>query len=184
MFVQDRVYVKVEERRVAWPYFLSMPKRLAIALTMILTLTLSACGEDSAPESQVPGDADPAAVRVIDAWTRALDRGDIDAAARYFAIPADTQNGIALRLHSRDDARAFNQSLPCGAELLSAKQKGTYTIATFRLTERPGAGKCGSGAGARAATAFLIEDGAIAEWRRVPLPGEENPAPAAPGSSA
>ena len=178
-------YDPLNDQTPAQPYFLSVPKRLGTTLTMILTLVIAACGGDDAENSSsVPGNADPAAVRVIGAWTRALDKGDIDAAARYFAIPADTQNGIALRLHSRDDARAFNQSLPCGAELLSAKQKGTYTIATFRLTERPGAGKCGSGAGARAATAFLIEDGAIAEWRRVPLPGEENPAPAAPGSSA
>src|SRR4051812_41241387 len=117
-----------------------MPKRLSIALAMILALTLTACGGDAENSSSVPGNADPASVRVIDAWTKALDKGDIDAAARYFAIPADTQNGIPLRLQSRDDARAFNQSLPCGAQLLSADQHGIYTIATFRLVERPGAG--------------------------------------------
>src|SRR4051794_121387 len=124
MFVQDRVYVKAKGRRGRVAILPSVLKRLATALTLILTLVLAACGGDDAEKksSGVPGNADPAAVRVIDAWTKALDKGDIDAAARYFAIPADTQNGIALRLRSRDDARAFNQSLPCGAKLVSARQ--------------------------------------------------------------
>ena len=45
----------------------------------------------------------------------------------------------------------------------------SWSLATFRLTERPGPGSCGTGTGATAQTAFLIEDGEIVEWRRVGL---------------
>jgi hypothetical protein len=51
--------------------------------------------------------------------------------------------------------------------------------ASFDLTERPGAGRCGSGTGEEASTAFVIRDGKIVEWRRVDLE-----VPAAPGQSA
>jgi hypothetical protein len=44
---------------------------------------------------------------------------------------------------------------------------GETVTATFRLTERPGPGSCGEGTGELAQTAFEIEDGKIAEWRRV-----------------
>ena len=77
-----------------------------------------------------------------------------------------------LRIRSTDDAVAFNESLPCGAELVRAEGEGEIVIATFRLTERPGPGTCGDGTGQLAQTAFEIDDGEIVEWRRV---GESTP---------
>ena len=72
----------------------------------------------------------------------------------------------------------FNASLPCGAELTETEQRDEYVIATFELTERPGAGECGTGVGILARTAFKIEDGLIVEWRRVPnVPGSEQAPP-------
>jgi limonene-1,2-epoxide hydrolase len=125
--------------------------------------------EDVDP-TEIPGDADLADVRVIDAWVSALASGDVDAAARYFAIPSIAENGPTLvRIESLEAARRFNRSLPCGAELVGAETAGDFTTATFRLTERPGAGTCGSGTGETAATAFVIERGKIVEWRRVDL---------------
>ena len=131
-------------------------------------------GGENAPE--VAGGAEPGDVRVIDAWSDALRKGDVDAAAGYFAIPSVAENGPLLRLRDRDDVRLFNASLPCGAVLVRAESQGDFTTATFRLTERPGPGVCGQGAGQEAETAFVIEDGKIAEWRRVAIGGAQ-PAP-------
>ncbi len=63
---------------------------------------------------------------------------------------------------------AFNEALPCGAELVEAAEEDRFVVATFELTERPGEGECGAGVGAEANTAFVIEDGKITEWRRAP----------------
>jgi hypothetical protein len=98
----------------------------------------------------------------------ALHRGDVDAAARYFAIPSVAENGpLLLQIENLDDARRFNESLPCGARLMRAETQGQFTTATFRLTERLGPGTCGPGTGGTAKTSFVIRDGKIVEWRRV-----------------
>jgi hypothetical protein len=160
-----------------------MPFRLSPLLALGITalaLSLAACGGSDGDEStttstgattSIPGNADPADVEVIDAWVRALDRNDIEAAAGYFAIPSSTLNGISLEIHTRADARRFNSSLPCGAHLVRAESHGAFTIATFRLSERPGPGSCGAGVGDKAATAFAIKDDKITDWQRVPVPG-------------
>ncbi len=144
----------------------------------------SACGGDdgdgstqgsSENEATVEGDAPGADVEVIEAWSDALREGDIDGAAGYFAIPSVTENGVLLRISNREDARLFNESLPCGAKLVRAEGAGDFTTATFELTERPGPGTCGEGTGARAQTAFVIEDGKITEWRRVGIGTAEPP---------
>jgi limonene-1,2-epoxide hydrolase len=158
-----------------------------------LALAAAGCGEDSddpdtpepndqaaAPPEDVPGDADPEDKRVIGAWVDALRRGDVEEAASYFAIPSVAENGpLLVRIRSEADAVAFNESLPCGAELVEAEGQGDFTTATFELTERPGAGRCGSGVGETASTAFVIRDGEIVEWRRVDIE-----VPADPGQAA
>ena len=129
----------------------------------------------------IAGDAHPADVRVIDGWVTALRHGEVAAAADYFAIPSVAENGpVLLHIKSLRDARRFNQSLPCGARLVRAESAGEFTTATFHLTERPGPGACGAGAGETAKTSFVIRDGKIAEWRRVGLPGARD----APSQSA
>jgi hypothetical protein len=111
--------------------------------------------------------ANPAATRVIEAWSTALRRGRVDAAASYFALPSLVENGTPpLRVRTRSDARAFNASLPCGAVLRRAVAIGRFTVVVFRLTQRPG-GDCGTGVGHAAGTAFVIRRGKIVEWRRV-----------------
>ena len=120
----------------------------------------------SSESSEIPGGADPEAVQVIDDWSRTLSEGDVEGAADYFAVPSIAQNGTPpLDLDSRDDVIAFNEALPCGAELVEATEEDDFIVATFELTDRPGGG-CGPGAGGEAKTAFVIEDGKIAEWRR------------------
>jgi hypothetical protein len=117
---------------------------------------------------------------VIRGWSTSLRQGDVGRAARYFALPAVVANGTPpLRLSTRAEAEAFNRALPCGAKVV-ALQRGVhdYVVATFRLTERPGPGSCGTGTGALARTAFQVRRGHILQWLRVPN-GDE-----APGSSS
>jgi limonene-1,2-epoxide hydrolase len=154
--------------------------RRALLAALGIAIALVGCGDgggdDSSREPKVAGNADLGDVRVIDGWVTALRRGDVDAAARYFAIPSVAENGpLLLQIESLDDARRFNESLPCGARLVRAETQGQFTTATFRLTERPGAGSCGPGAGEAAKTSFVIRDGKIVEWRRVGAGGNEAP---------
>jgi hypothetical protein len=118
-------------------------------------------------------------VAVIRRWSDTLRAGDVTGAARLFHLPTLVENGTGeLALPTTKAARQFNAALPCGAQLLQAKRvAGGYTIAVFRLTDRPG-GDCGTGTGHQAATAFRFKHGRISEWRRVAVPTF---APAHPG---
>jgi len=140
--------------------------------------TVSTGSQGSPPK--VAGDASSGDIRVINGWVTTLRHGDVDAAARYFAIPSVAENGVLIHIRSLDDARRFNESLPCGARLIRAETAGDFTTATFHLTERPGPGLCGNGTGQTAQTSFVIRDGKIVEWRRVGLPGARG----APSQSA
>ena len=134
---------------------------LVVALTIAGMLACAGCGSSGSQS-----DAD-----VIRGWAEALTAGNLDRAAAYFALPALIANGTPpIRITRRAQARDFNELLPCGARVLATARHGAYTFATFRLTDRVG-GDCGSGIGALAATAFLIRDGRIVEWRMLPAPG-------------
>jgi limonene-1,2-epoxide hydrolase len=151
----------------------------ALLAGILIGIALAGCGggggSESGGEPKIAGDADPGDVRVIDAWVTTLRRGDVEAAARYFAIPSVAENPpLLLHIRNLDDARRFNESLPCGARLVRAETQGQFTTATFRLTERPGPGTCGPGTGGAAKTSFVIRDGKIVEWRRVDA-GDEAP---------
>lgn len=179
--MSSRIHLVV---RIALP----MPRSPVVSLLAALAaVALVACGGSSGEETptEVPGGADAADVAVIEEWSRTLSEGDIDGAAEYFALPSLAQNGPTLRIESLDDAKLFNSSLPCGATLVEAMPDGDFTIATFRLTERPGPGVCGPGTDGEAQTAFRIEDGKITEWRRVVTgAGPDDGAEQAPSSSA
>ena len=133
------------------------------------------------------------AVSVIRAWSDALRRGDVQTAAGYFAFPSVMINGadaaghaLLITIGDQAEAEAANETLPCGAQLISTDQRGRYVNALFRLTGRPGPGgsDCGSGAGTTARTNFVIVHGRIVEWIRAPDdPGDNgtprtSPAPA------
>jgi hypothetical protein len=122
------------------------------------------------------------AEEVIRAWADTLRRGDVARAAEYFALPSTVSNGTPpLKLRTRRDVEVFNRALPCGAEVVATEAAPHgFVIATFRLTERPGAGRCGQGTGATARTALLVRDGHITDWLRVPedAPGGEGTTPA------
>ncbi len=130
------------------------------------TPTPTATATSSPDEAAVPDAAD---VEIVRAWADTLRDGRVRAAARYFALPSVVSNGTGpIRLESRAAAEFFNRTLPCGAELVDTEPAPHgFFIATFRLTERPGRGRCGSGTGETARTAFRVRDGRITDWLRV-----------------
>jgi hypothetical protein len=157
-----------------------MSRRL-VTLSLIAAVTgLSACGEGGEsttdPEAQFEGPTED--VEVIRDWAEAVAESDIDEAAKFFALPSLAENGLTYDIETRDDARFFNDSLPCGATLEATSVEGEFITATFELAERPGQGPC-PGSGNLAQTSFVIEDGLIVEWRRVALPGEQGSSQAA-----
>jgi hypothetical protein len=126
------------------------------------------------PPAARPRRTDPAALAVIKGWATTLRHGDVQGAARYFALPSLLINGpgqdgepFVTAIRSFSQAVSANASLPCGAELISTRQYGHYVNALFRLTDRSGpGGGCGSGVGSTARTNFLIKRGRIVEWIR------------------
>jgi hypothetical protein len=118
------------------------------------------------PESTAP---DPADVQVVRDWADTLRAGNVRAAARYFALPSLVSNGTPpIKLETRAEAEFFNRTLPCGAKLIDTEPAPHgFFIATFRLTERPGPGECGTGTGETARTAFRVRDEHITDWLRV-----------------
>jgi hypothetical protein len=145
-----------------------MRARAMLAIAALGLLTLAGCGGSSSETTSIPGGAEADSVKVIKDWADDLRAGNISAAADHFVVPSLVQNGTPpIQLANRNQVIQFNQSLPCGAELTRAEQHGRFVIATFRLTERPGPGRCGAGVGETAQTAFVIEDGHIRQWRRV-----------------
>ena len=171
-----------------------MTARITVLL-VLGTVLLPACGDDNAGTSGAAGasqgsstpaaPADPLAlpagvpsrsegpgerraIEVIRGWSEALRTGNIDAASEYWGLPAKIQNATpVLTLRSRDDVRAFNLSLTCGAILTAAGKARDYTILKMRLTQRRGA-DCGGGIGKQARTAIRVDDGKIVEWYRLP----------------
>src|SRR5262249_59108063 len=118
---------------------------------------------------------------VIRAWADTLRHGQIAAASRFFAVPSVVSNGTGpIELRTRAAVRFFNETLPCGAVLIATKHAPHgFVIATFRLTERPGPGVCGSGVGQTARTAFKIRRGLIRDWLRVAnAPSDQQGTPA------
>jgi hypothetical protein len=149
-------------------------------------LDLTTPGADEPRSGEQERQAEPAArpvdkadIRVVRKWSDALRRGDVRAASRYFALPSVVANGTTpIRLDSRGDVRFFNRTLPCGAKLIGTETAvNGFFFATFRLTERPGRGSCGAGAGQTARTAFRVRDNLITDWLRVP---EDEPEPSTP----
>jgi hypothetical protein len=123
------------------------------------------------------GKPTPAEVAVIRGWANALRAGHVTAAAEFFALPVLVADGVnpLHPLKHRSDVVDFNKTLPCGAKLVQTQRGETsFVIAKFKLTERPGAGECGTSVGSDAYTAFLIEKRRIVQWRRALPPPKDS----------
>ncbi len=151
-----------------------MKTRALGSIVGVVALTAGGCGGAAAHRgapaaARTPAPAATAGVGVIRAWSQALARGDVAAAAAFFAVPSQVQIATgepAATVRSAAEARSVNLLLPCGAKLLDARPVGGYLDALFLLTTRPGAACKGIGATAR--VAFVISAGKIAVWRRIP----------------
>jgi hypothetical protein len=160
-------------------------RRLTAVLVAAIAVVGAGCGS-SAPHTSAKARtaADASAVGVIRGWSTALRRGDLNTAARYFALPSEFVNGggEVIAIHTEAQARLANASLPCGALLISTVRRGRFVSALFRLTNRVGAdGACGTGTGQLARTNFVIAAGRIIDWIRAPDAGSgAAPAPGAP----
>jgi len=101
--------------------------------------------------------------RVIRGWLLSLERQDYEQAAYYFAPGAIIDQGHPFRLRTPSEARNFNASLPCRADLIRLKGGGAHVLATFRLREGPG-GRCSGLVKVR----YTIRKGKFTEWRQLP----------------
>ncbi len=142
------------------------------------------------PPRSVPrratGAADPASVRVIQRWLRALRHGQIARAAALFALPSRFQNGTpVLHLDTRTEALAVTVSFPCGAVATRFAGAGAYTLVRFRLTSRTN-GDCRGAEGNTTGGAIRVVGGRIRDWFRLYDADELQPQPAAidPGTQA
>ena len=118
---------------------------------------------DTRPKPNEPDEARP-----IRAWNAALNAGDFDRAASYFATGAIVEQIDEIRLRDRRAAVAFNRSLPCRAEVTDVDDEGRTTLVAFRLLPGRG-GACRGGGVAR--VRFRVRDGKFTEWRQLSAPG-------------
>ena len=151
------------------------------AVAIVASVALAGCGggPDKTPAGTAAAPAVPApvvapgvsrnAANIVRRWADTLRRGDVRAAATFFAVPSfDANGGPPEHLTTHAAILDFNSGLPCGARLVRAdRAHHGFVIATFVLTERPGPGTCGSGTGATARTAFRVKNGRITDWLRV-----------------
>ena len=122
----------------------------------------------SADKRAQPRKGESGEAAAIRAWSRALNDGDFDRAASYFAPNAIVEQTEEVRLADREAAVAFNRSLPCKADVTDVEDEGDTIVAAFRLRGGAG-GPCEGSARVR----FTFRNGKFSEWRQ--LAGPEQP---------
>jgi hypothetical protein len=152
--------------------------RGAVLVLVAALVLLGGCDEDEPADDPLPPPTQRGAEyekRVIRGWLLALQRDDYDGAAYFFARGALIDQGDPYRLRGQAEARIFNASLPCRADLAGVKDEpGPRSLASFRLREGPG-GPCSGIVKVR----FTIRNGKFTEWRQLP---EEPGQPEGPDS--
>jgi hypothetical protein len=150
--------------------------RPAAVLLALLALALAGCSSDE--EKTKPDPLHSYNGRVIRGWLLALERGDFQQAADYFAKDALIDQGRRpYRLRTRDLAINFNALLPCRADLIRLRGGGhaRHVLATFRLRAGPG-GDCTGLVRVR----YTIVKGKFTEWIQGPDSDSDQPAPSEP----
>jgi putative membrane protein len=150
-----------------------------LGAVVLLTLVLAGCDLSSSDEAErvrpLPPPKQSGAAyeeRVIRGWLLALQRDDFDGAAYYFAPHALIDQGRPYHLGRAFDARSFNASLPCRADLVDVEDEpGPRMLASFRLREGPG-GPCSGIVKVR----FTIRKGKFTVWRQLPEESDRPPA--------
>lgn len=125
--------------------------------------------DERAPPQALRQDGRPAEARpresiVLRGWIDALNRGDYELAARYFARGAIVDQGRPIRLRDARAAELFNATLPCRADLVDVDDEpGPRALASFRLRAGPG-GPCSGTARVR----VTVRAGRFTRWRQLP----------------
>ena len=145
----------------------------AVALVLIAPVGCDSASSEPKPK---PDPLHTYEGRVIRGWLLALERQDYEQAAYYFAPGAIIDQGHPFRLRTPKQARNFNASLPCRADLTALKDEGPRVLATFTLHMGPGGGCSGL-----VKVRYTIREGKFTEWRQLPNIRDE---PAPPESSA
>jgi hypothetical protein len=115
-------------------------------------------GAETGSETTPPAGAQ--AERVVRAWLEAMNAGDNERAATFFARGATVTEGRRVSvLNSRDEAVIFNESISCGREVRSLFRTGDAVAISATLKKRPGAG-CAN-PGTRVNPSAMVRNGKI-----------------------
>lgn len=124
-------------------------KTPAILVAIAAAALAAGCGGLRSPE------------QVVRAWSEALNRGDVDAAAALFAPNAKTVAGDSIRiLHTRKQAVAYNAEIRWCGPIVKLAARGGDVMAMFALHQRA-AGRCDGRGGEHGSVYFEIRDGKI-----------------------
>jgi hypothetical protein len=139
--------------------------RSVAAAVLAASLALGGCSLTGGADAPPPAaKREPAEARTIRAWNAALNAGDFEKAASFFAAGAIVEQVVETRLRTRRDAIRFNSSLPCASRVTDVEDEGRTIVAAFRLS-RGRRGGCRGGGTAR--VRFVFENGKFKEWRQL-----------------
>src|SRR3954453_11527268 len=140
-----------------------------------LALIVAGCGgshQGAQPRAAKPA-ARPGDEKVIRGWNRAVDKGDYDRAASYFAAGAIVTQDYVLPLPTHSIAKEWNSGFPCRADITFIRPERSTTVAGFHLREGPRGGCKGGGS---AQVRFTIRGGLIQRWQQLlEPPGKQQP---------
>jgi ketosteroid isomerase-like protein len=129
-----------------------------VALALVVG-ALVGCGANDDPES------------VVRAWAEAVNAGDNEAAASYFAPGARVVSGaLSFPLSTHESAVEMHAALPCTSTLVETVVEGDAVVANFLLDERSFPGMCG-GRGKTEGSIFTVREGKIVVWEILGRPG-------------
>jgi len=131
-----------------------------------LALAALAAGCDSGGDPEPAPREQPADAKVIRGWAAAVNDGSYDAAASFFARGAIVEQSQAVRLATREQAVAFNRSLPCRSTVTGVREEGRTTVASFKLRVGPAGTRANCDSTVR--VRFTIERGKFTVFRQLP----------------
>jgi hypothetical protein len=146
-------------------------------------LLVAGCGGGSSHQASPKRPAQPAPrpgdEKVIRGWNKAVNAGDYEKAASYFAPRAVVTQDYVLQFPNHKIAVEWNSGLPCRADITFIKAERTTTLAGFHLREgRHGGCKGGGSAQVR----FTIRKGLIQRWQQLLNPPGQPQQPQVPAT--
>ncbi len=128
------------------------------------TTTGAETGEDTTTGAETGAETTPPsggqAERVVRAWLEAMNAGDNERAASFFARGATVTEGRRVSvLNTRGDAIAFNESISCGRQVRDLVGTRDAVAMSATLKKRPGAA-CAN-AGTRVNPSARVRNGKI-----------------------